>query len=109
MPQKLNIRNLFLCDLLKELVVPDSVTKINADAFIHYKSFEIVTNNPVAIKYAEDHGIPYRKAEKTASVPESASQPAQRRAGLLPMPAAAKLYAVIGYLLTRWAADGAEA
>ena len=48
------------CWSLKEITIPDSVTKIGDYAFSGCSDLIIITNNPVAIKYAEEIGIPVK-------------------------------------------------
>ncbi|MBR4748315.1 MAG: leucine-rich repeat domain-containing protein [Abditibacteriota bacterium] len=53
------------CPTLESVVIPDSVEEIGEGAFEDCcDSLTIVTNNPVAIEYAKNHGLPWTVGRK---------------------------------------------
>ena len=51
----------FFCELLEEIVIPASVTKIDKDAFNRSENIKIVSaDNTFAISFAKENNIPYK-------------------------------------------------
>ena len=55
--QSIGARAFMNCGELMEAHIPDSVTSIGEDAFSGCPNLVLITNNPVAIRYANSNGL----------------------------------------------------